>query len=115
MAEDDIAAAEIGQHGGADAAGMGAGFGLVAILPAQGDGRSGERAGDRVERSERREHRDIAGIGRRSGGGGRFRERDGLGAQPVHLPVAGDQRLGVCHLATGSARVPALDLAGAAA
>jgi hypothetical protein len=92
MADDDVAAADVGQHGRADIAGVRALLGRVAVLRAQAHRAAGERLGHRQQQLERRADQEVArrGLVRQAGDevAGQAASR---AQQAVHLPVARDQ------------------------
>src|SRR5690625_1362753 len=96
MADDDVAAAQIRQHRGADIAGMSAGFGWMAILATQREPRLKHERGKRIEENEGRTDEKIAG---RSCTFSLLSQPRQLRNQvpsffpgTIHLPVAGNQR-----------------------
>src|SRR5262249_47349275 len=97
MADDRVAAAGILQHLGADTAGKRPLRLAVAILGAERDRAAAERLTNRREQRRRRTDQEFAPM--RLAGPGRdiARQRDTIGAQPVHLPVAGDKPLSLSH------------------
>ena len=80
VADDRIAAAELGQHAGRDLAGERALRLRVHVLRREGHVRAGERAREPVERGERRGDRDVDALRAADQRQERLRERDRLGA-----------------------------------
>src|SRR5580704_14498500 len=104
MADDYMAAAGVLQHLGADAAGEGA-LGLgVAILAAEHDAAARERLADRRNQRRRRAHEQVAGVRLRRPLGDAARQGETVGAQPVHLPVAGDKAFSLSHFRSPRSR-----------
>jgi len=92
VAEDDMAAAEIGQHGRADIAGVGALLGAMAVLGAQKDRTAGDFFRYGHQKMERRADQKFTG--RRlvpQLGGEIARKAATRSQQAVHLPIARDQ------------------------
>src|SRR5437588_187090 len=97
MADDRMAAAGVLQHLGADAAGEGA-FGRgVAILAAERDTAAGERLADRRDQGRRRTHQQLANVSLPRPLGDAARQGETVGAQAIHLPVAGNKWLSLSH------------------
>src|SRR5690348_3960588 len=104
MPEDDVCAAEIGQHFGADVAGISALWRGMAILSAERDSASGQDSADLREECGRRtnEHLATAGVvSRRRGALLEFmRQHCAIPAQAVHFPIASDEFCPNRHVAT---------------
>ncbi len=99
-----MAAAGVLQHLGADAAGEGA-LGLgVAILPAERDTAARERLAERRDQGRRRTHQQVAGVPLPRPLGDVARQGKTVGAQPVHLPVAGDEVFSLSHFRSPNSR-----------
>ena len=98
MADDRMAATGILQHLGADTAGEGALRLGMAILSAQRNIAAGERLADRGEQCRRRADQELAAM-RLPGPRQRHSRASAraVGAQPVHLPVAGDKPFSLSH------------------
>jgi hypothetical protein len=93
VAEDDVAAAQVGEHGGGDLAGVGPRGLEVAILGADGHVEAGQRPDHRVQGDERGAEHRLDGPQAAQRPVDRLGQRLGLGQGGVHLPVAGDDRL----------------------
>ncbi len=97
VADDDVRAAQLGQQGAADVAGVGAGLVRRQVLCAVGQAQlvPVDQGLHAAQVGERRQHRDVDLVEVLV----RQRERDllyqcdRLEVVEVHLPVAGDQRL----------------------
>src|SRR3546814_17510651 len=61
VADDDVGAADVAQHRRRGVAGMRAGGGAVAVLPADGDAAAGERLGHQSEVGKRWADQQVAG------------------------------------------------------
>jgi peptidyl-prolyl cis-trans isomerase D len=118
MSEDDIGAAGIGQHFGADVAGIGALRLGMAVLAAERDAAAGEHGMDGGKQCRRRAEEKLAGKPTRHSPGAPRQcvgARDPVGAQAVHLPVAGDKLPPIGHPRSPGKGTAAAILAAAAA
>ena len=109
VTENDMAATGVGQHLGADVTGISTlGCGM-AILTAEGDAAAGERSGHRRQQARRRADEKLAAwtgvCGRDCALGETARQCRAVRAQPVHLPIAGDEFCPNRHVATPWARL----------
>jgi hypothetical protein len=92
MANDDVAAAGIGQHGRGDVARVGAFLGRMAVLGPQLDRAAGKILADRQEKVKRRANQEIAGRRLvRQQADEIARQAAARRHQSVHLPIARDQ------------------------
>ena len=98
VAENDIAAAGIGQHRHTDIAGVGAALLPMAVLCADAHRAVGDSLSNGQQQRCRRTDDDVATALRSNGAArkpGDFRRQgNAVGAAAVHLPIAGDQRPG---------------------
>ena len=94
MADDHVAGAGIAQHLGGDVAGMGAARLGVAVLAAHQHAAALHRLGDRHHQGRGRadQHLAVGPAGLLHAVGDALRQRQRIGLQAVHLPVAGNQR-----------------------
>ena len=92
VAENDVLAAEIAEHGGAQLAGEGPVLLVVHVLGAQGDLRAGNRPAHGVEIAAWRANGQIDAVERLGLFRHPFGQRHGRGPIRVHLPVAGNKR-----------------------
>ena len=103
MPDNRVAASGVLQHLGADAAGERARRLRMAILAAERDAAAGERLADRAEQCEGRTDEQVAAMQILGLAGARplgdlAGQRAPVGAQQVHLPVAGDKPFSFRHL-----------------
>ena len=95
--DDDERAAQLGQEGAADVAGVGAGIVLRQVLSAVGQPQlvAVDQGLHAAQVGERRDDRDVnlVEVLVRQRECDLLHQRDGLEVVEVHLPVAGDQRL----------------------
>src|SRR5207253_3700607 len=97
MAGDSVAAARIFQHLRADIAGEGAlGLGM-AILAAERDAAAGKHLADRDEQCRWRTDQQLAAMRLTSAFRDPTRQRQTVGAQSVHLPIARDKPFSLSH------------------
>ena len=93
MADDHVGRPAVAQHLGGDLTGMGAAWLGMAVLTADQNAASFHRLGDRQDQRRRRTDQHLAvapaclSHAVRDGLG----QRQGIGPETVHLPVAGDQ------------------------
>ena len=94
-----MAAAGVGQHLGADIAGVRALGRGMAILPAERNTAAREDSAHLAQQRRRRTDEQLAGepLAAVAARGQITRQRDAIGAQPVHLPIAGDQPVPIRH------------------
>src|SRR4051794_36129446 len=93
-----VGAAELGEHGAGDVAGVGAGVMRGEVLRTVGDPQpvTVDQRLDTADVGERRQDRDLSGlvVGVAQRVGQLLHERDGLAVVEVHLPVTRHQRRG---------------------
>ena len=97
MADDRMAATGILQHLGADTAGEGALRLGMTVLSAQRNIAAGERLADHGEQCRRGADQELATMRLPGVRHDIPRQGDSVGAQPVHLPVAGDKPFSLSH------------------
>jgi hypothetical protein len=92
VTEDDIRAAGIFQHFGADIAGEGTLFRRSAILTTECDTATRERDANLGDNCRRRANQEItAGLSGLRPGRQSLSQRQSIGSQPVHLPITGNE------------------------
>ena len=95
VAENDIAAAEVGQHDRSNVAGMRTRTVGVAILAAEGNGAPGKGFAHRRQQCGRRTDQQIGTQAARAGTNG-LGQGQAIGSQAIHLPIARYQRPPAC-------------------
>ena len=91
MADDDVSATDVGQHLGANVAGVRAHLVVRAVLAAEFDRSASEHHLERMQKQRRRTYHDVAS--RRCILSEFTQHRNlerGCLKQPIHLPIAGD-------------------------
>ena len=104
VADDDVAAAELGEHRRRDLAGVGARVVARAVLRAPVDRAAVQRVGDVVQVDRRNADRDLGVAERRRLQRGE--QRFVAGGAAVHLPVADDERAALAAVARRASRSP---------
>src|SRR6185436_767548 len=108
MADDRIAATEIGQQPGTGVAGMRSLFPRVAVLAAKRDGAVVEGFMDDSQQSRRRAPGDLGFVEPAGAVRERTREVPGRGTRAVHFPVSGNQ---ISHACSSASHVSRKDFA----